>query len=401
MRVETLVEENPRSSNFPRRLSRLFLGLCLALTGCRDGSTQAHSTAAAEPIRAVWVPRFHYRTPADIAAIMKNVRALGANTVLWQVRGESTVAYPSKLEPWSVEYGHRDPGFDPLKVAVDEAHKNGLKIHAWCNVMTGWEGRKPPPRGQLLATDPDWFLRDAAGRMQPVGDFYYSLNPCLPEVRAHLVAVLEEIATNYAVDGVQLDYIRYVLDEQKDRREQFPRDAWTLELFRRQTGHEPDDDPQRWHHWRAAQLGALVAQVHDMLAHRRPDAMLTASVWASPLNGYREYMQNAVAWLNVGLLDAVFTMTYVDVREFEEYVEMYRTNCPDRRIIPGVGLYKIARQDQLVAQLSQARTWGPDVGLYAYESLFDIAGEKLPPRAAVQIRAQRAMRRNTVTEYLK
>src|SRR5262245_20494842 len=90
------------------------------------------------PIRAVWVARFHYHDAADIAEIMRNCRAIGANTVLFQVRGEATVAYPSKIEPWSREYDFADPGFDPLAIAIAEARKNDLRIEAWCNVMPGW-----------------------------------------------------------------------------------------------------------------------------------------------------------------------------------------------------------------------------------------------------------------------
>jgi len=384
-----------------RRRTSILLSLAMALAGCRDSAPEPPA-ATVEPIRAVWVPRFHYRTPEDIAAIMNNIRSLGANTVLWQVRGEATVAYPSKIEPWSVEYDHRDPGFDPLKIAVDQAHKNGLKIQAWCNVAPGWKGKKPPPRGQLLAENPEWFLHDERGARQPQGDFYLVVNPCLPEVREHIVRVFEEIATNYAVDGLHMDYLRYAWDETPAARDRFPRDPWTLALYRRQADRAPDDDPQRWHHWRAAQLGQLVADVRDMLSRRRPDAMLTAAVWSSPLNGYRDYMQNAIAWLNVGLLDAVFTMTYTEeVKDFEKYVEMYRTNCPNRRVIPGIGLYKHEKQNQVLGQIKRAKLWGPDVALYAYESLFDIAGESLPPKTAEHTRSQRAMRRAAVHPFLK
>lgn len=374
----------------------------LVLAGCRQQRPENSPPESREPIRAVWVPRFHYRTPDSIAQIMRNIRALGANTVLWQVRGEGTVAYPSRFELWSSEYEHRDPGFDPLKIAVEEAHRNGLKIHAWCNVAPGWKGKKPPPPGQLLAAHPAWFLHDERGVRQPQGDFYLVVNPCLPEVRAHLVTVFEEIVTNYAVDGLHMDYVRYAWDETPGARDRYPRDPWTLALYRRQTDRMPDDDPKRWHHWRAAQLSRLVADVREMISRRRPDAMLSAAVWINPLDGYRDYMQNAIAWLNVGLLDAAFTMTYFeDARDFERNVKLYRTNCPDRRVIPGVGLYKQEKREQPEAQMRLARGWGADVALYAYESLFDIADEKLPPKTAAQTRAQRAMRRSAVEPYLR
>ena len=62
-----------------------------------------------DPVRAVWVARFHYRYPDDVRAIISNCARLGCNTVLWQVRGNGTVAYRSRIEPWSGEFNHRDP----------------------------------------------------------------------------------------------------------------------------------------------------------------------------------------------------------------------------------------------------------------------------------------------------
>lgn len=365
--------------------------------GCRQRSTESSASQQVGPIRAVWVTRFHYRSAQDIARIMQNIRELGANTVLWQVRGEGTVAFPSQIEPWSLEYGHQYPGFDPLATAVREAHANGLKIHAWCNTLTGWKGKKPPVPGQLFTTHPEWFVRDEAGRLPNSGDFYLPLNPALPEVRAHLVALFKEIATRYEVDGIQLDYVRYVLDEQKERRDRFPNDPATIDLFRRQTGLGPGDDPAAWHHWRAAQITQLVREVREMLARERPDVLLSASVWASPLNGYRDHMQNAVSWLNVGLLDAVFTMTYSsNTEEFAKHVRAYRDNCPSVRVIPGLGLYKHERGAQTAEQMKVCGDWGADVALYSYDSLF----EGLTEKPTVKLSTQRAERRAAIIPFL-
>lgn len=366
-----------------------------AIHGCRQ-PVELPATRQSTPIRAVWVTRFHYRSAAEIALIMRNIRELGANTVLWQVRGEGTVAYPSELEPWPVEYGHQHPGFDPLATAVREAHANGLKIHAWCNTLTGWKGKKPALPGQLFAAHPNWFVRDEDGRLPTTGDFYLPLNPALPEVRAHLVALFEEIVTRYDVDGIQLDYVRYVLDEQKDRRDRFPGDPATLDLYRRQTGLAPAENAAAWHHWRAAQITQLVREVREMLARRRPEAMLSASVWASPLNGYRDHMQNAVSWLNVGLLDTIFTMTYSgNAQEFEKYVHLYRDNCPGGRVIPGLGLYKHERGAQTAEQMQICDGVYKDVALYSYDSLFDGLTEK--PNA--RVKAQRAERRAAIIPF--
>ena len=158
--------------------------LILAITGCHGrAKTTWQGRKVTGPVRAIWVTRWDYKSPRDIAIVMENCKTAGFNTVLFQVRGSGTVMYPSRLEPWADELGGRDPGFDPLAVACQEGHRRGLSVHAWANVIPGWHGDKPPanPR-QLYNARPEWFWHDSAGRRQPLG-WYSSVNPCYPEVR--------------------------------------------------------------------------------------------------------------------------------------------------------------------------------------------------------------------------
>lgn len=351
------------------------------------------------PIRAVWVARFHYRFPDDIRSIMRNCKQLGFNTVLWQVRGNGTVAFRSRLEPWAEEFGFQDPGFDPLAVAVQEAHRNDLRIEAWVNVMPGWKGKTPPPvPDQLYNAHPDWFLSDESGDRQPLGDFYVILNPCLPEVRRHIVGVVQEVLNNYEVDGIHLDYVRYAWETSKDARQRYPRDPVTLRLFQQQTGKRPDDDPRAWDDWRANQLTRLVEEIRDRLNKRRPGATLTAATWADPAVGYHDYFQNAVGWLRTGLIDAAYPMAYTaDAAEFERHVTAYQTAAPQARIVPGIGLYKHTSQRQTAAQLESCRQWGGEFAVFSYDSLYATAGDRAArPAELAKRNGERQMRRSVL-----
>ena len=70
-----------------------------------------------EPVRAIWVTRFEYRTETDVRSIISNCAKLGFNTILLQVRGQADAYYRSEIEPWADRLGGKDPGFDPLAVA--------------------------------------------------------------------------------------------------------------------------------------------------------------------------------------------------------------------------------------------------------------------------------------------
>jgi uncharacterized lipoprotein YddW (UPF0748 family) len=367
-------------------LAAALLLCAVALDGCRAGgrlpaapiSKRTRPLPMPSPVKAVWVARFHYHFPDDIRTIMRNCARDGFNTVLWQVRGEGTVLYPSKIEPWSAEYGYRDPGFDPLQIAVEQAHRHGLRIEAWVNVMPGWKGpERPPVQNQLWHTRPDWFLHDAAGNRQPLGKFYVILNPCLPEVRRYIAGVVAEIVTNYDVDGVHLDYVRYAWETTPNARDLYPRDPTTLQIYRQQTGKHPADNPREWNHWRADRLTRLVGEIRDRINRHRPGATLTAAVWSTPQVGYRDYFQNALAWLHAGTVDAVMPMAYTaQVNDFERYIGAYHTAALTRRIIPGLGLYKHEIPEQIGQQLDRCRTWGGDFALFSYGSLHATAGDR-------------------------
>lgn len=355
-----------------------------------------------KPARAIWVARMHYEHPDDIRTIIRNCAALGFNTIEWQVRGNGTVGYRSQIEPFFEEYGYRDPGFDPLELAIEEAHARGLRIEAWFNVMPGWKGDKPPALpNQLYNAHPDWFMYDDRGRRQDLNEHYVIVNPCLPEVRAYIAALAGEVAGNYDIDGLHLDYIRYAWDKTPNAQQRFPGDARTLGLYRRETGKSPSDDRRAWDAWRAAQLTQLVAEIRRATQTRRPGATLTAAVWGSADRGYRDYFQNGGGWLRAGLLDAIMPMAYTPrSAEFVRDIAAYQRLAPGGHIIPGVGIYLCNQPGEMAAQLQQCRSWGGDYCLFSYDSLHATADDRRAGKVEEKQAQLRTMRRSVLSGSL-
>ena len=92
------------------------------LAGCQTGPKLP------DHVRGIWVTRFDYLTKGDVVGIIDNCKRLGMNTVLFQVRGNGTVFYPSQIEPWAEQFDFQDPGFDPLAVAIQEAHQRDMRL---------------------------------------------------------------------------------------------------------------------------------------------------------------------------------------------------------------------------------------------------------------------------------
>ncbi len=372
------------------------------LSGCQSKPGWTSNTRRMDSsIRAIWVTRWDYKSPRDIAKVMDNAAAGGFNTVMFQVRGHGTAFYRSKLEPWADELGGRDPGFDPLLIATHEAHERGLSIHAWVNVMPGWRGDKPPTNArQLYHTHSDWFWRDAHGRREPLG-WYNNLNPCLPEVRRYLVAVIKEIVAGYQVDGLHMDYIRFPNEWNKAYAKgatvpDFPRDPRTLMLFKQDTGKTPEQSPNQWGQWRSEQVTHLVKDIRQMCTNTNPRLKLTAAVGAHPDRARRLHFQNVEAWLALGLLDAVFPMNYdADLRTFQRRLDAWAGMGLRVPVVMGVMFDK--RSPELVReQVRLARLTLKHVAAFAYNSLYERRDDRGYPIKNEQSASRQALRQGVL-----
>jgi len=324
------------------------------------------------PPRAIWVVRQVYDSPEQIATLMENCRQAGFNTVLFQVRGNGTAFYRSKIEPWAEEYKNGDPGFDPLAVACHEAHCRGLALHAWVNVMPAWHGPSPPAdQAQLYHTHPEWFLTDQHGRRQPLDSkFYVSLNPCLPEVREYLVKVFADLVRRYPIDGLHLDYIRFPLDK-SPKANDYPHDRTTLKLYRSATGKRPGDDMGAWARWRTQQVTQLVSDIRQMVQRIRPGIRLSAACGPDLNKWGGRYHQDGSTWLRSGLVDCVFVMNYTpNISTFRQRQEAWFRAAPGKWIASGLGAFLHTNDGVTIEQLKLAERWGHGFSIFSSSSLF-------------------------------
>lgn len=370
-------------------------------TGCHPKMRGAFREGSTGPIRAIWVTRWDYKTPHDIKHIMNNCRKSGFNTVMFQVRGNGTAFYRSHIEPWADELGGRDPGFDPLAVACKEAHHNGMAIHAWANAIPGWRGKQPPKnKHQLYHTRPNWFWHDATGQREPLG-WYNNLNPCYPEVRNYITAIMHEIIANYPVDGLHLDYLRFP-NEWNDAYPpgatvpDYPRDAKTLALFKSKTGHSPQSAPQLWNVWRTEQINQLVRNIRTMQLHIKPTIKLSVAVGANPERAKKKHFQDARRWINENLLDAVFPMNYEgNMRGFDKQASYWLPLQSKTTIVMGIMFDK--RNESIVSeQVFRTSYTNHHYAAFAYNSLFERLDARGLPMMDKQSRSRAALRKSLI-----
>jgi uncharacterized lipoprotein YddW (UPF0748 family) len=347
------------------------------------------------PVRALWVTRFEYNTPEDVRRIIANVVDAGFTDVFFQIRGNGTAYYRSQLEPWAYELSGdqvsqlgRDPGWDPLQLALDEAAGSALQLHAYMNVMPGWKGLEDPPASahQLWREHPDWFMVDMLGhKMLPTSGWYTFVNPVLPEVRAHLQSIVRELC-RYKVAGIHLDYIRYPHDYHLMAGQRYPGASKEELMQHSEFSYDPvslgemeakfgaDITREEILAYRCDSITRVVEDISRVMQEERPNGcLLSASVWGNPVEGKHHAYQDSGAWIQQGLVDWAVQMNY-GTKSFPSRLKAIQQaggRSGFRRSVV-VGINCKNEDGELLRQMDAVEQSGArGMALFAYSYLFD------------------------------
>ena len=334
------------------------------------------AAAYADEVRALWVIRTALGSAAGVQAMVEEAHGSGFNTLLVQVRGRGDALYDSDLEP-RAEHLDDDPSYDPLAVAITEAHARGMAVHAWVNTHLVW-GPVDPPRSQehLVNANPDWLaVPRSLGRQLHDSDprspgyvrrlIEYAANthtveglftsPSHPAVQERVLAVWIDLAGNYDLDGIHFDYIRFPSPEFDYSRGALDRfRAWVRPRVATRRYAELDaaswDDPyalvdglaELWNRFRRDQITALVRRVYRAVKAVRPDLIVSAAVLPDLSFASEQRFQAWWAWLADGILDVAVPMAYTDdLDQFRVWIEDVRASVrAAERLWIGVGAYK-------------------------------------------------------------
>jgi uncharacterized lipoprotein YddW (UPF0748 family) len=318
--------------------------------------------------RCLWVVRNALVSEPSIDRVVDYAVLNRFNHLFVQVRGRGDAFYRSELVPRSRLL--KDDQFDPLATMIAKAHARGIQVHAWVNVYLLWSDDEAPlSEKHLLRRHPEWVDRDQSpaalkditvrqGKYRIDGEGIY-LAPHHPEVTPHLLAVFRELAENYSIDGLHLDYVRY-----KDA--DYGNNPAALARYKAQGGDDPPvflstqwavdpEDPQvnlslgKWSDYRRAAVTDLVKKTKAMLAEVRPGCILSAAVKPNLIEARNRYFQEWDVWLAAGYLDWAVLMNYSpSLRTFAANIDLIYDNLPQKyrdRIIMGIATYNQSALD--------------------------------------------------------
>lgn len=280
--------------------------------------------SAADPFgdfRGLWISRYEYNedSVSSIQQKIADAASLGITDVIWQVRGRADSYYHSNYEPRAQAW---TSGIDPLQTAIDAAQSHGIKLHAWLNTMPLWQSTTQPndPNHIYHNTNPSFRVTDINGNTEAIvggsstftGSSYIRVNHVLPEVQTHLNNVVQDIAENYDVDGIHLDYIRWVgpgggqSEGYRPDWDFMPHDAYSHQLYFDATGQDGSDGStfvkrEAYRDWVQSRITDLVTSVGQTIdaveLTEGREIKLSAAVWNNPTTAERDYMQDYRTWL--------------------------------------------------------------------------------------------------------
>ena len=312
-------------------------------------------------VRAIWLDRgtiVEAGSRRRLAEIFDQLANAGINTIFVETVNAGYPIYPSRVAP---EQNPLTRNWDPLDAAVDLAHERGMEVHAWVWVFAAGNQRHNTIvnlpwsyPGPILAAHPQWANADRQGRAIPVGQDKPFLDPAHPEVRQYLLRLYEEIVTQYDVDGLHLDYIRYPFQNAASGRS-YGYGAASRQRFRQLTGIDPltlsPNDRELWQQWtdfRIEQVNSFVAETADQIRQLRPDMVLSAAVFAmSEHERIQKLQQQWEVWAREGDIDMIVTMSYaLDTNRFQQLTSpwLLEADLGSTLVVPGIQLFNITEE---------------------------------------------------------
>ena len=369
--------------NFPLKT---FLGRCILTLAllCLASATRL----PAQQFRAAWADVFHVgmQNSGQVDTMIASLATGHYNAVIVQVvaymdQGSSHGAYwKSSILPRS---SFVTASFDPLAYLCQQAHANGIEVHAWLGgsggamyrVSTAW----PPAGNSTLAAHPEWFIAPSAnseGNAVMLVDGNYDLDMGSPDAQEYIVSIVRELVTNYPIDGInwddELNGAGYTAGFGYPAYSQANYSRSGLARYRINTGASgtPSNTGTAWSDYRRRFKNELMARVQAEMQSiktnpRQPLRHTSAALAYSPVPSSctfsgsvpYTYFCDWAGMLQNGWLDAVIPQTYSS-STFNTWADRCSACWQyNRHIYSGIGAY-LNSDSTIVSEINYASSKG-------------------------------------------
>ena len=281
----------------------------------------------------------------EMINLLDELKAANFNTIMFQVRARGDMLYPSAIEPWGKSITGTlgsNPGWNVLQFVIDQAHLRGIEVHAWFVTYRVWDSSTLPASTSpqhVLLSHPSYCKSYVEGTSTS-----WWLDPGIPAVRTYLRSLITEMVSNYDLDGIHFDYIRYPDASFDDN------DTYTT-----YGGGMNKDD------WRRNNITQFVTEAYNDIQSLKP--ML--KVGSAPIGIYKnipgqgynweayyDVYQASRVWLQNGVHDYLSPQIYWDIATIPQFNVVLRDWMNERygrHIYAGIAAYRMGTKSALFA----------------------------------------------------
>jgi len=260
----------------------------------------------------------------------ETLAAHGFNLVFANVIYGCAAAFETDIFPQSDLFAERG---DLLAECIHSCDPWNIDVHV---SVTLWRTERSP----------DFFyeLMQSEDRLQisSTGEESSWLCPTNPENRDLMLSIILEVVSEYDVEGIHLDFIRFPNTRNcfcSGCRERFS--AASGITLRDWPGQVLEDGMyfDTYREWRIEQITSFVREIRNGIEEIRPGVLLSAAVLKDRDDGLRNG-QDWVGWVEEGLIDFVVPMNYTDSPDiFYALLEEQMESAGDFPVVAGIGVY--------------------------------------------------------------
>ena len=287
----------------------------------------------------------------ELTALLDKAVEMKMNAVFFQVSPTGDAFYKSSIVPWSRyltgTFG-KDPGFDPLDFAIEEAHKRNLELHAWFNPYRVSMDIKDATKSSLNIEKSVY--KEHLQWIKPSMDRFV-VDPGIPDARKWVISRVMEVVNNYDVDGVHFDDYFYYESYEGELKDQ--------DTFKKYNNGQFSNLGD----WRRNNTYLLVKELSNKIGKtkswvkfgispagiwgNKKDGLLDGSNTNSSFNNYYKSFADTKKWVEEELIDYIAPQIYFSFANlhapYGELASWWSNVCKDNNVHLYIGqaLYKV------------------------------------------------------------
>lgn len=339
-------------------------------------------------MRAVWISTVYSadypsvqndeaKQKQEFITKLDEIKKMGLNTVVVQMRPKADAFYQSEINPWSeilTGTQGQNPGYDPMAFMIEEAHKREMEFHAWLN----------PYRITTSGTDMSVLAETHPARLHPEWVISYNnglyYDPANESVKQHICDTVAEIVKNYDVDAIHFD-------------DYFYPNGYPLDDGETADGQQANQ--------RRANVNDMIRRVHETVKSIKPEVEFGVSpmgIWKNKgsdssgsdtrgAEGYYSVYGDVRTWIQNGYVDYIVPQIYwargTAAADYETLVKWWSEEVKNTNVdlYIGQGIYK----DDVAGEIGEELLLNEQYGIKGsfYFSLRDLLDNRQNCKVAV------------------